>query len=1117
MDRSKLNQGRGGQSKTPQFPSDIFALGAKTGRNESGDPKRNVPTMLASKHSGLVPTSKLTTMGDRKRDLARIEPSTSSSVMPVKKPKISSPTIGDYWDSLAIDVDPVPTVIDANNHDNSDKVLYLDDAANERVWVDHELCHGFVENIRTCVNTKPLTNVETLEDNIVDAVASKTFRKTPPNFNVFTRVYNVVYGKPSTRKHKTWDFDGIVKVDKNIAILLDADGLRLGQVKIETELVCDSDLYIGGKCVKILDEVLTPESNSSQVKESSLIQNKPSSGVVGPKLSRKYILSKKSLLKPSIPATKPPDSHNNGTSVNTGTLQSSSRKRPLEEITSETVRSNSQDKRIFNVVYGKPSGKKHKSWEDDGTLEIVNGTATLKDAQGKTIETKAKIKDLEKYESGFETHVGGKCVQILDEATGGQLSGVVSTDIPHVTTQSTNVTTHSTTSDAVPWRPVKRSRSTLHPVQEENVLILPKPIVDHQWKHNPSGRPLTDVIIDPFLSRILKPHQREGCTFLYKRVLDLSNLDFEGAILADEMGLGKTLQCIALIWTLLRQGPYGVPSIRKVLIVTPSSLTSNWNDEFKKWLGLTRMCPYYVDKKNKPEDYVYSKVSPVMIISYDMLLRSYDTLLSIEFDLLICDEGHRLKNGKSKLYEMMTSLNTRKRILLSGTPLQNDLQEFFFLNDFVNPGVLGTLKEFKKNFEEPILESRHPGCSEGAKSLGDLRSSQLAKRTSGFILRRTSDVQASLLSTKRETIVVCRATPIQQDMYLRAVDYWDARASRDSHLSVTHALRKICNHPGLVQRLDDEEDGRQEDLKSFLSNYWSSLSDNIFSTSQSGKLLLVESLLRDLEHNTKEKIVIVSYFTSTLDLFEVICKDMNYDYLRLDGSTNVQSRKSIVDQFNDFKSPHFVLLLSARAGGVGLNLIGASRLVLYDSDWNPATDLQAMARIWRHGQRKPVHIYRLLTAGTVEEKIFQRQISKADLTQCVIDNDLMQGNEGAKLSLEELKDLFIFEPHTESYVHTSLHCSCSGEGEVPALQVEEEDEKEEDRDEDSEESFLECLKKKEKDRDQERKRKDKNRGHMLMSWAHYKGAQLNEEVLEMVALPPSARMISYLFTHSTAN
>uniref|UniRef100_A0A8D8YUP5 Integrator complex subunit 1 n=3 Tax=Cacopsylla melanoneura TaxID=428564 RepID=A0A8D8YUP5_9HEMI len=275
MDRSKLNQGRGGKSKTPQFPSDIFALGAKTGRNESGDPKRNVPNMLGSKHSGPVPTSKLGTLGDRKRDLARIEPSTSSSVMPIKKPKISSPTIGDYWDSLAIDVDPVdlvPTVIDANNHDNSDKVigilcgalkllkaqqprpdsilwmslmhlatlhpylfthdcitqglcsllkkdayknktasstvlaanllfeaykdtkrwpdvfvkLYIEDAANERVWVDHELCHEFVENILTCVNTKPLTNVETLEDSIVDAVAA-TYRRSTPNVNVINR------------------------------------------------------------------------------------------------------------------------------------------------------------------------------------------------------------------------------------------------------------------------------------------------------------------------------------------------------------------------------------------------------------------------------------------------------------------------------------------------------------------------------------------------------------------------------------------------------------------------------------------------------------------------------------------------------------------------------------------------------------------------------------------------------------------------------------------------------------------------------------------------------------------------------------------------------------------
>ncbi|XP_026678814.1 integrator complex subunit 1 [Diaphorina citri] len=283
MDRGKPSQARGGKSKTPQFPSDIFALGAKTARNESGDSKRSGPVPLGSKHSGPVPVSKLGAMADRKRDLVRTEPSTSSSILPVKKPKISSPTISDYWESLAIDIDPVdllPTFLDAHSH-HSDKVvsnvttgllcgalkllkvqrprpdsilwlslmhlasqypyqftqdsinqalcsllrkdalknknssstilaaniffeayketkrwpdsfvkLYLEDAANERIWVDHELCHGFVENILTCVNTKPLPNMETIEDNIVDAVSS-SYRKSTSNVNVINRyTYN---------------------------------------------------------------------------------------------------------------------------------------------------------------------------------------------------------------------------------------------------------------------------------------------------------------------------------------------------------------------------------------------------------------------------------------------------------------------------------------------------------------------------------------------------------------------------------------------------------------------------------------------------------------------------------------------------------------------------------------------------------------------------------------------------------------------------------------------------------------------------------------------------------------------------------------------------------------
>ncbi|KAI5742570.1 hypothetical protein M8J77_008720 [Diaphorina citri] len=901
----------------------------------------------------------------------------------------------------------------------------------------------------------------------------------------------------------------------------------------------------------------TTQPDSEPKVPSSLFQNRIPSATGDSKFSRKYLLAKKSLLKPPSGNSPGIPSLLRKSDSGIGSLPC---KRPLEESTAETLQCNQiapdVDKRIFNVVYGKPSAKKHKSWEQDGVLEISGTMAILKDTLGKVIDSKVKVGDLEKYDTGYETHVGSKCVQILDEIKPGtsslqssprlNASDNVQSSTVNAQTSSVNAQTSSVSaSSSLPWRPVKKSRLSLHAKTEVNPLILPKPIVDHQWKHNPSGKPLVDVTVDGFLSRVLKPHQRQGVSFLYERVCDLASLDLEGAILADEMGLGKTLQCIALIWTLLRQGPYGMPVIRKVLIVTPSSLTSNWNDEFKKWLGLTRMCPYHVNQKNKAEDYVYSRVSPVLIISYEMLIRAYQTIVDTEFDLLICDEGHRLKNGKSKLYELMTSLNIRKRILLSGTPLQNDLQEFFYLNDFANPGVLGSLREFRKNFEEPILESRSPNSTEAQKSLGELRSSQLAKRTAGFILRRTSDVQASLLNSKRETLLVCRATPLQQSLYLRCVEYWDARASRDSHLSVTHALRKICNHPGLVQQPDMMEEEGQDDLKSFLSQQWSSLSDNVFSTAQSGKLLLVDSLLRYLKHKAQEKIVLVSYFTLTLDLFEVLCKEMNYACLRLDGSTNVQNRKSIVDQFNDPKSSNFVLLLSARAGGAGLNLIGASRLVLYDSDWNPATDLQAMARIWRHGQQKPVpylaplvlydsdwnpatdlqamariwrhgqqkpvHIYRLLTAGTVEEKIFQRQISKADLTQCVIENDLMQTNDlTAKMSLEELKDLFTFEPYTESFVHTSLQCDCDGTGEIPVLKLEEEEEQEE---EDSEECFLEVFKKRTTAKDAGNR--TKNRQHMLMSWAHYHGDNLNEEVLEMVGLPQTAHSISFMFTHTT--
>ncbi|XP_048452109.1 DNA repair and recombination protein RAD54B-like [Rhincodon typus] len=200
-----------------------------------------------------------------------------------------------------------------------------------------------------------------------------------------------------------------------------------------------------------------------------------------------------------------------------------------------------------------------------------------------------------------------------------------------------------------------------------------------------------------------------------------------------------------------------------------------------------------------------------------------------------------------------------------------------------------------------------------------------------------------------------------------------------------------------------------------------------FTAKDSGKLQVLIDLLASIhEQNSAERVVLVSNYTQTLDILQEMCKRFGYSYTRLDGQTAVSQRQKIVDSFNSKHGQSFIFLLSSKAGGVGLNLIGASRLVLYDIDWNPANDVQAMARVWRDGQKRPVHIYRLLTTGTIEEKIYQRQVSKQSLSGTVV--DLKKKSEHASFSLEELRNLFQLEEDSNCLTHDLLYCNCLGNG-----------------------------------------------------------------------------------------
>jgi DNA repair and recombination RAD54-like protein len=301
-------------------------------------------------------------------------------------------------------------------------------------------------------------------------------------------------------------------------------------------------------------------------------------------------------------------------------------------------------------------------------------------------------------------------------------------------------------------------------------------------------RPRVPVVIDPRLSKVLRPHQIEGVKFMYKCVTGMIEERANGCIMADEMGLGKTLQCITLMWTLLRQSPdAGKTTIQKAIIACPSSLVRNWANELVKWLGPDAIQPFAIDGKATKEELTQqlrqwaiasgrAVTRPVIIVSYETLRLNVEELKNTKIGLMLCDEGHRLKNGDSQTFTALNSLNVSRRVILSGTPIQNDLSEYFSLVSFANPGLLGTRLEFRKKYEIPILKGRDAGGSEKDREKGDQRLQELLEIVNKFIIRRTNDILSKYLPVKYEHVVFCNLAPFQLDLYNHFITSPDIKA-----------------------------------------------------------------------------------------------------------------------------------------------------------------------------------------------------------------------------------------------------------------------------------------------------------------------------------------------------
>ncbi|XP_020287308.1 DNA repair and recombination protein RAD54B-like isoform X2 [Pseudomyrmex gracilis] len=846
-------------------------------------------------------------------------------------------------------------------------------------------------------------------------------------------VFNVVYGKVTSKKHKTWEGDGLLEVTGKSAVLKDLDGKIMGRTTVTSSDVAEGfKLIIGNKEIEIIDR-------ASQ--ELSVVKKIPEKIIEKPSQTKfKALVSLKE---------------------QDATIH--------KEKTSTVDLPQSDTKIIFNVTYGKITSKKHQTWDDDGLLENLNGNVIGK--------TKLNPSNIVK---GFRLIIGNKQIEIVDQVSQELCVSKKSPEKEEVKEPLAKKFKLSTTHTFMPLlSSSKRLILNCEPLVMPHVNLVRESQEDSEKEH--------EVSVDFCLATKLREHQRHGIVFLYECLMGLRLPNYFGTILADEMGLGKTIQCITLIWTMLKKGPYGKPIVKRVLIITPSSLCDNWNKEFVKWLGSHRIFPYVVDGKNKPKDFTKNPGNSVMIISYEMFSRCHTEISEITFDLIVCDEGHRLKNSNVKAAKLLHEMECKRRIILTGTPIQNDLKEFYALVDFVNPGILGTSVEYKSYYEDPIVASQCPRADEEILSLGNERATELHERTKVFILRRTQETINKYLPCKYEIVLFCCLSNKQQYLYTRIIDAWFDKICIDksnNHLSVITALKKVCNHPNL---LINENENTLQDI---LPNEMQIKRDETFAD-YCGKITIVRTLMRNLK-KTDEKLVLVSYYTRTLDLLETVCNMEKLKFLRLDGSTSNSTRSKVIEQFNMRTNDDKVFLLSGKAGGVGLNLPGASRLILFDSDWNPASDVQAMARIWRDGQKKDVYIYRLLTTGTIEEKIYQRQISKAGLSESVVDLNHLGS---LKLSTSELKDLFTLTTDTVSLTHDLMNCSCSGKNNEHISS-------ENLNNENTESQFV------------QKPSRHNLTINQLLRWHHYK-QPIPSDIMQNVLLEEANEKITFMFINST--
>ncbi|KAI4613040.1 hypothetical protein J4E80_007096 [Alternaria sp. BMP 0032] len=490
-----------------------------------------------------------------------------------------------------------------------------------------------------------------------------------------------------------------------------------------------------------------------------------------------------------------------------------------------------------------------------------------------------------------------------------------------------------------------------------------------------------------------------------------------GGIIGDEMGLGKTIQAIGFVAGL----HYSKKLTKPVIVVCPATVMKQWVNEFHRWWPALRVSILHTSgsgmldthREDRMErelelrnygDYdntltgagkaakkILEKVKRdghVLVTTYSGLQTYSEFLIPTDWECAILDEGHKIRNPNTAITIHCKELRTPNRIILSGTPMQNNLTELWSLFDFVFPMRLGTLVNFRNQFEFPIKRGGYANASNLEFETAVQCAETLKDAISPYLLQRFKVDVATDLPQKKEQVLFCKLTRQQRQAYegfLASEDMKSIASGKRQMLYGVDFLRKICNHPDLTEH----------------KTLSKKIGFDYGNPNKSGKMQVVKELL-SLWKKGGHKTLLFAQHRIMLDILQKFVSQLpDINWRRMDGETPIKDRQNLVDEFNNDPNLH-VFLLTTKVGGLGVNLTGANRVIIYDPDWNPSTDIQARERSWRLGQKREVEIYRLMSAGTIEEKIYHRQIFKQFLTNKV----LKDPKQRQSFQMSDLHDLF---------------------------------------------------------------------------------------------------------------